>query len=78
MLDEGIHNICCLPRIRRRRNHHIGQGAKDGQIFGRMMGHTEGSVGETAADRNNFDRQVVIAHIIPYLLETAERWKVAD
>src|ERR1700730_5620494 len=43
-----------------------------------MMGNAQGAVGQPPTDADNLYVGIVVADIVPYLLEATESWEVSD
>ena len=67
-----------LDWVARCDHNHTRKRPHDSEIFGRVMGHAKGTVGKPASDRHDLDIRIVIAHVIPDLLQTPKRWKVRN
>jgi hypothetical protein len=76
--DHGAGRGLRLGEIRRRQDHHVGQGPHDGQVLGGLVGHPESAVGQAAADDHDLDVGPVVAHVVADLLQAAQGREVGD
>ena len=76
--NGGFGRFHRFPQIAWRKNRDAGNGAKDRDVFGGVVGHAEGAVREAAADGNDFHVGVVVGGVVSNLFEATQSGKIAD
>src|SRR5947209_4421383 len=78
MRDETAGGFSGFPKIARRDHEHPRKRAEGRQVLRGVVRRAEGSVAHATTYTDDLDIRTVVADIVAYLLETAERWKIAD
>ena len=76
--DHSPHGSLRLIIVAGDLHHHVGQGAHNSDILSGVVGHTQRTVGNTAADVDDLHICVVVADIVTDLLQAAQSGEVGD